>query len=79
MDDKDRSILEYNNKFIKRVLKSALYTFFILLFTMIGLAFIFDLIFPSGDLSIIISLYISIIFTIIYCTMTIIEEIRKFK
>lgn len=81
MKDKEKEIEieEYNDRFMKKLLKSALYTFFIFLFTMFGVAFIIDLVFHGGDTSLIISFCISIIFTIFYCTMTIIEEIRKIK
>ncbi|WP_406242031.1 hypothetical protein ACF3M2_14075 [Tissierella carlieri] len=79
MDDKDKEILEYNNKFMKKILKSALYTFFICILTMFGINLIFDLIFQGSDTSFIISFCIGIIFTVFYCTFTIIEEIRKEK
>lgn len=79
MDNKDKEILEYNDRFMKKVLKSLLYTFFIFLFTMLVVVFIFDLIFHGSDYSIVISFCISIIFTLFYCTMTIIEELRKIK
>lgn len=80
MKDKEKDIIEYNNRFIKKVLKSALYTFFIFLLTVFVLIIGSDLIFHgSDDASLIISFCISIIFTIFYCTLTIIEEIRKIK
>lgn len=75
MDDKEKEILEQNNRFFKKLLKSVLYTFFIVLFIMYVLSFVFQLIF--GDDFLIISLCIAIICTMFYCTMTIIEEIRK--
>jgi hypothetical protein len=40
---------------------------------------IVGLIFPNGDPYFIISSYTGIIFTILFCTMTIIDEIRKIK
>lgn len=79
MDDKEKKIEEYNDRFMKRILKSALYTFFIFLFTMFGVAFIIGLVFDTGDTSLIISFCISIIFTIFFCTMTIIEEMKIIK
>lgn len=76
----DKEIEEYNNRFMKKVLKSALYTFFIFLFTIFVLLVIIDLVFGgSSDTSFIISFCISIIFTMFYCTMTIIKEFKKIK
>ena len=49
MNDKEKEIEEYNDRFMKKVLKSALYTFLIFLFTMFGVAFIIDLVFHGGD------------------------------
>ena len=78
MKDKDRAIEEYNKRFMKKILRSIVYTFFIFLFTIFGLYFIISLIFGSGgDTSLLISFCIGLIFTIFYCTLTIIEEIKK--
>lgn len=79
MKDKEKEIEEYNDRFMKKVLKSALYTFFIFLFTIFGVVFIMYLVFHGGDAPFIISFCICTIFTIFYCTLTIIEEIRKIK
>ncbi|MEY8417187.1 hypothetical protein AAK964_12855 [Tissierella praeacuta] len=51
MDAKDKEILEYNDRFMKMVLKSVLYTIFIFLLTMFGISPILDLMFQS-DISI---------------------------
>lgn len=78
MNDKDRAIEENNKRFMKKILRSTLYTFFIFLFTIFGLYFIISLIFGNGgDASLLVSFCIAIIFTIFYCTLTIIEEIKK--
>ena len=77
MNDKDKEILEYNNRFFKKILKSLLFTFFIAIFTFFVLFNIIGLIFSDGDFAFTISFFISIVFTLFYCTMTIIEEIKK--
>ncbi|WP_313756669.1 hypothetical protein [Tissierella sp.] len=69
MDAKDKEILEYNDRFMKMVLKSI----FIFLLTMFGISSILDLMFQS-DISIIVSFSVSIICTIFYCTLIIIEK-----
>jgi len=74
VDAKDKEILEYNDRFMKMVLKSI----FIFLLTMFGINLILGLIFQS-DFSIIVSFSVGIIFIIFYCALTIIEEIRKIK
>lgn len=84
MDSKEKMMLEENNKFFKKVLKSMLYTFFILLFVVFGVNFIINLIFgemtvEQSNTWVILSISIGIIFTIFYCTFTIIEEIRRGK
>ena len=79
MNNKDKEILEQNSKFFKRVFKSAIYTFFIFLFVMFGLIYVFDLVFHGGDTSLIISFCVCIIFTVFYCTLTILEEIKEIK
>lgn len=78
MDNKDKKILEDHDRFMKKVLKAVLYTLSIFLFTMFGINLILGLIFQS-DFSIIVSFSVGIIFTIFYCALTIIEEIRKIK
>lgn len=77
VDEKEKEILEYNNRFMKKVLKSALYTLFVLLSTFFLVGFVLGLLFDGGDTSIIVTICIGIIFTIFYCTMTIIDEIKK--
>ena len=78
MNNEDKEIIEYNDRFMKKVLKSALYTFFIFLVTIFGVYFIVNLIFhDNDDFAITISFFVSIIFTIFFCMITIIEEIRK--
>lgn len=79
MNNEDKKIVEYNDKLMKKILKSVLFTFYILLFTIFIVFFISDLIFHDENFSIIISFCISIIFTIFYCTITIIDEIKKNK
>jgi len=69
VDAKDKEILEYNDRFMKMVLKSI----FIFLLTMFGISSILDLMFQS-DISIIVSFSVSIICTIFYCTLIIIEK-----
>lgn len=80
MNYKEKEIIEYNDKFMKKVLKSVLYTFYIFLFTVFIVYTFFNLIFhDKDDFAIAISLFISIIFTMFFCTLTIIEEIKKIK
>ncbi len=75
----DREILEYNQRLMKKIFKTALHTFVICILSMFGINLILDLIFKGSDTSSIISFSIGIIFTIFYCTFTIIEEIKKRK
>ena len=80
MNNEDKEIIEYNDRFMKKVLKSALYTFFIFLFTIFIVYFILSLIFhDNDDFVVIISFFVSIIFTIFFCMITIIEEIKKIR
>ncbi len=82
MVNTEKEMLNNHNKFIKKVLKSLLYTFFILVFSMWGLSFLIQLV--LGDMTVeqsnawgIISVCIGIVFTMFYCTFTIIDEIRR--
>lgn len=79
MADKEKGISKDNYRFMKKVLKSALHTIFVILSWMFVVGFLFGLLFDGKDSSIIIILCMGIIFTIFYCTMTIIEEIRNLK
>lgn len=79
MGDKEKGISGDNHRFMKKVLKSSLYTVFVILFWMFVVGFLFGVLFNGKDSSIIIILCMGIIFTIFYCTMTILEEIRNFK
>ncbi len=79
MDKKDEEVLEYNKGFMKKVLKSGLYTIFVLLATIFLVGFVLGLMLDGSETSIILSLSIAIIFTIFYCSLTIIEEIKKIK
>lgn len=79
MDKKDKEVLEYNERFIKKVLKAALYTLCVILFAIFLLGLVLGLMLDGSETSIIISLSIAIIFTIFYSSLTIIEEIKKIK
>ncbi|ERI91907.1 hypothetical protein HMPREF1982_02950 [Clostridiales bacterium oral taxon 876 str. F0540] len=73
-----------DNKLLKNILKSVLYTALIWVISMYGIYSIANLAFPnmSGEQSntwIVLSLCIGIIFTIFYCTFTIIDEIKNIK
>lgn len=81
IDDEKVTCEEYSS-FMGKILKSLLYTFAICIFSIWGIFMLINLLFGnmSGEQSdtwIIISFCISIIFTIFYCTFTIVEEIRK--
>lgn len=77
MDGKEKEMMAYNNKLMKKILKSAMYTIITIFCVLYGLGFILDLVFQSGDMTIVICLLIGIIFTVYYCTLTIIEEIKR--
>ncbi|WP_427337662.1 hypothetical protein [Caloranaerobacter sp. DY30410] len=82
MDRKDQDILDYNNKFMKRILKSLLYTFIVFIISVWGVFSVIGLIFNNMSVAqsntwAIISICIGIIFTIFYCTFTILDEIKK--
>lgn len=81
MDKQGEGAVTSNNRLLKNIVKSALYTVLILVLSMYGIYSLANLAFPnmSGEQSntwIIISLCIGIIFTIFYCTFTIIDEIK---
>jgi uncharacterized membrane protein YGL010W len=77
LDDKEKEMIVYNDRLMNKILKSALYTIITVFCVMYGLGFILDLMFQSGDMTIVVCLLIGIIFTIFYCTLTIIEEIKR--
>lgn len=82
MDRKEETFEYNNNKFMKKVLKSALYTFFIFILSMFGIYSIFGMIFTNMSVEQsymwgVMSISIGIIFTIFFCTFTIIEEMKK--
>ena len=64
MDDKEKEMIVYNDRLMKKILKSALYTIITVFCVMYGLGFILDLIFQSGDITILVCLLIGIIFTL---------------
>lgn len=77
MDVKEKEMMAYNNKLMKKILKTTMYTFITVFCVLYGLGFILDLVFQSGDMTIVVCLLIGIIFTVYYCTLTIIEEIKR--
>lgn len=84
MNNKEQEILENNKKFLKKVFKSLLYTFFVFMFSMFGIYTIATLVFNNmsarqADIWPIVSICIGIIFTIFFCTFTILDEIKKEK
>lgn len=80
MNDKEKALEEHKYRFIKKLFKSLFYTTLIFFFTIFVILFIIELVSGSGsETSVIISFCISIIFIIFYCTMTIVDEIKKIK
>jgi quinol-cytochrome oxidoreductase complex cytochrome b subunit len=84
MKDIEKEMLDNHDALIKKVLKSLFYTFLIFVFSIWGIGFLIHL--PYQDMSVeqantlyILSICIGIIFTIFYCTFTIVEEIKKKK
>jgi magnesium-transporting ATPase (P-type) len=81
MDD-DKKIKEENDSFKKKVLKTILYTVYIV-FLSWGISCMLGFVSGSSEISVVINViigvFISLIFTVLYCTFTIIEEIRKTK
>lgn len=84
MDKKDKKIMEDNNRLFKKIFKSILYTLIIFFLSIWGIYGIVSLGF--GEMSVeqsntwgIISLGIGIIFTVFYCTFTILEELKNTK
>ena len=76
--DNDKKIKQDNDNFKIKVFKSALYTFYIAFFSLLLGSLLSYVTQPSGTLYII-STCIGLIFTVLYCTFTIIEEIRNQK
>ena len=75
MDDEERKMLDEHTKMMKKLFKAALYTFIVTIFSLSVIGFLLSLVFnSSNDL---LDFFMGIVFTIIYCTLTIVEEIRK--
>lgn len=81
MDDKERSMLDEHQHFMKKILKAMISTFVIFLFSIYGILPLIGLAFgnDSSNTLFIISFCIGIIFTIFYCTFTIVDEIKNKK
>lgn len=77
MNNKEQAPNDY--RFLKKLLKSLLYTFLIFLFTVFVVLFLIESVFGGSDISLIVSFCITTIFIIIYSTMTIIDEIKGIK
>lgn len=79
MNDKDREILDYNSRFFKRLIKSGLHTMVVFIVSVFLGNYTFTLLFKSDDMAIILSFFVAIIFTIFYCSFTLIEEIANIR
>lgn len=84
MDEKEKKIIEGNNRMFKKIFKSILYTLIIFFISFWGVYGIIGALF--GEFSAqqsyawgIISIGIGIIFTVFYCTFTILEELKNIK
>lgn len=84
MDEKEKKMMEDNNRMFKKIFKSILYTLIIFFISIWGVYGVICLAF--GKMSVeqsntwgIISLGIGIIFTVFYCTFTILEELKNTK
>jgi quinol-cytochrome oxidoreductase complex cytochrome b subunit len=82
MKNTEKEMLDNHSVLMKKILKSLFYTFLICIFSIWGIGFLVQL--PFRDMTVeqsntlgIFSICIGIIFTIFYCTFTIVEEIRK--
>ena len=72
MDEKDREILEYNKRFLKKILKAMFFTFLMIVAMQI-MSFFF------AGFNEMFTVFIGLIFTIFYSMLTIIDEIRKVR
>lgn len=84
MDEKEKKMMEDNNRMFKKIFKSILYTLITFFLSFWGVYGLISLVF--GEMSaeqsntwVIISLGIGIIFTVFYCTFTILEELKNIK
>lgn len=84
MDEKEKKMMEDNNRMFKKIFKSILYTLITFFISIWGVYGAISLAF--GEMSaeqsntwVIISLGIGIIFTVFYCTFTILEEVKNSK
>jgi len=84
MDEKEKKMIEDNNRMFKKIFKSILYTLITFFLSIYGVYGVISLAF--GEMSAeqsnawgIISLGIGIIFTVFYCTFTILEELKNVK
>lgn len=84
MDEKEKKMLEDNNRMFKKIFKSVLYTLIIFFLSFYGVYGVIGALF--GEMSVeqsyfwgIISIRIGIVFTVFYCTFTILEELKNIK
>lgn len=84
MDEKQRKIIKDNIRIFTKIFKSILYTLIIFILSFWGIYGIIGALF--GEFSVqqsyvweIISIGIGIIFTVFYCTFTILEELKNIK
>lgn len=84
MDKEEKEMLEDHNTLVKKILKSLLYTFFVFIFSLWGIYALIANVFHNLSVEqsntwAIISICIGIIFTLFFCTFTILDEIKKNK
>lgn len=75
-------MVEEKSTFMSKVVNSIIYTLFIVILCMVGIFGLVSLVFTNmsielGNTWIIICMCLGIIFTIFFCTVTILEEIKK--
>lgn len=79
MNMTEKEVEEYNRNIIKRILKSILYTFALIFFINLILMFISSILGDMPEAFLYIGMFLTLIFTMFYCTLTIIDEIKKLR
>jgi uncharacterized membrane protein YqjE len=75
MDHDEKDMLEANGRLMLRIFKALLYTVLIVLFSVYGIhTLLILLIRNADDITLLGSLIIGCIFTVIYCTIIILEK-----
>lgn len=78
MDKNEKNILEQHSKLMILIFKSLLYTLLVIIFSFYGVSTLLGYIFSNSIIDIVIvSLIIGCIFTVILCTLTVLDKYKS--